>query len=191
MRGAERGITLDVVPAKAGTHTHSSMVRARAVLAACLAAVLSLLSPPCLSAEPPTIAVADFDYVDTSGEVKDQRAEHKARVAKFAELVRENLSQGDTRVLPFECPEHPCTPVSMGSDDFIAAARRSGARFVVYGGIHKMSTLVQNGLVEVLDLQNEKLIMKRNVSFRGDNDEAFSRAAAFVGDTVREAMKRR
>lgn len=185
------GTTLDVVPAKAGTHSHRSMVGARTVLAACLAAVLSLLSPLCLSAEPLTIAVADFDYVDTSGEVKDQRAEHKARVAKFAELVRENLSQGDTRVLPFECPQHPCTPVSMGSDDFIATARRIGARFVVYGGIHKMSTLVQNGLVEVLDIQNEKLILKRTVSFRGDNDEAFSRAAAFVGDTVREAMKGR
>jgi uncharacterized protein DUF2380 len=79
----------------------------------------------------------------------------------------------------------------MGSDDFIATARRIGARFVVYGGIHKMSTLVQNGLVEVLDIQNEKLILKRTVSFRGDNDEAFSRAAAFVGETVREAMKGR
>jgi len=29
------------------------------------------------------------------------------------------------------------------------------------------------------------------VSFRGDNEEAFSRAAAFVGDTVRDAMKER
>jgi hypothetical protein len=86
------GTTLDVVPAKAGTHSRRSMVGARTVLAACLAAVLSLLSPLCLSAEPLTIAVADFDYVDTSGEVKDQRAEHKARVAKFAELVRARKS---------------------------------------------------------------------------------------------------
>jgi len=79
----------------------------------------------------------------------------------------------------------------MGSDDFIAAARRTGARFVVYGGILKVSTLVQNGLVEVVDLQNEKLILKRTVSFRGDNDEAYRRAAAFVGETVRDAMKER
>jgi hypothetical protein len=154
-----------------------------------MSAALSL--PVSLFATPLTITVADFDYVDTSGEPRDQSAEHKARVAHFADLVRENLSQGDTNVLPFECPEHPCTPVSMGSDDFIAAARRTGVRFVVYGGIHKMSTLVQNGLVEVLDLHNEKLILKRTVSFRGDNDEAFSRAAAFVGDTVREAIKAR
>jgi len=183
--------TRDVVPAKAETYNHTSMVRAK-VLAAICGAVLSFASAPSLSAAPIAIAVADFDYVDTSGEARDQSAEHKLRVAKFAELVRENLSaQGDTSVLPFECPQHPCTPISMGSDDFLAAARRTGARFIVYGGIHKMSTLVQNGLVEVLDVQNEKLILKRSVSFRGDNDEAFSRAAAFVGETVREAMKER
>lgn len=159
-----------------------------AVLAG-VVAVLSLALAPGISATPLTIAVADFDYKDTSGEVRDQSAEHKARVAHFAELVRENLSaKGDYRVLPFDCPQHPCTPIRMGSDDFIASARRTGARFVVYGGIHKLSTLVQNGLVEVVDLQNEKLILKRTVSFRGDNDEAYRRAAAFVGDTVREAM---
>jgi Protein of unknown function (DUF2380) len=166
-------------------------VRLKAVIAG-VVTVLSLALAPGLSATPLTIAVADFDYKDTSGEVRDQSAEHKARVAHFAELVRENLSaKGDYRVLPFDCPQHPCTPIRMGSDDFIAAARRTGARFVVYGGIHKLSTLVQNGLVEVVDLQNEKLILKRTVSFRGDNDEAFSRAAAFVGDTIREAMKGR
>jgi Protein of unknown function (DUF2380) len=164
-------------------------VRIKAVIAG-VVAVLSLVLPPGLSATPLTIAVADFDYKDNSGEVRDQSAEHKARVAHFAELVRENLSaQGDTSVLPFDCPQHPCTPIKMGSDDFIAAARRTGARFIVYGGILKVSTLVQNGLVEVLDLQNEKPILMRAVSFRGDNDEAFSRAAAFVGETVREAMK--
>jgi hypothetical protein len=166
-------------------------VRIKAVIAG-VVTVLSLALAPGLSATPLTIAVADFDYKDTSGEVRDQSAEHKARVAHFAELVRENLSaQGDTSVLPFDCPQHPCTPIKMGSDDFIAAARRTGARFIVYGGILKVSTLVQNGLVEVLDLQNEKLILMRTVSFRGDNDEAFSRAAAFVGETVREAMKER
>ena len=82
-------------------------------------------------------------------------------------------------------------PFSMGSDEFVAAARRSGARFVVYGGIHKVSTLVLGGLVEVLDLQSEKLLLKRTVSFRGDNEEGYRRAAAFVGDMVRDALRGR
>lgn len=166
-----------------------SMANRTAVTIAAISAAAALLFPMKLSAAPLTVAVADFDYVDSSGEVKDQSAEHKARVAQFAELVRASLAaQGDTRVLPVECAEPPCTPINMRPDNFIAAGRRTGARFVVYGGIHKMSTLVQWGDIELLDLEANKLLLKRTVTFRGDTDEAFSRAAAFVGETVREAM---
>jgi len=163
--------------------------RSRARIAAMAALAVFCATAPVRSATPLTIAVADFDYTDTSGEVNDQSAAHRARVAQFADLVRENLSaQGDYQVLTLDCPEHPCTPINMRPDNFIAAARQSGARFVVYGGIRKMSTLVQWGDFELLDLQGEKLLLQRTVSFRGDNDEAFRRAAAFVGDTLREAM---
>jgi Protein of unknown function (DUF2380) len=165
------------------------MRRTRRIAQAALIALCAVVGSPGLSATPLAIAVADFDYTDTSGEVNDQGAAHSARVAQFADLVRQNLgAQGDYRVLPVDCPEHPCTPINMHPDAFIAAARRSGARFVVYGGIRKMSTLVQWGDFELLDLESEKLLLQRTVSFRGDNDEAFRRAAAFVGDTLREAM---
>jgi len=165
--------------------------RAAAVIAAIgMAAVLSY--PMTLSAAPLTIAVADFDYIDTSGEVKDQRAEHRARMAQFAELLRAKLgAEGEFHVIPIECAEPPCTPINMQPERFIAASRSSSARFVVYGGIHKTSTLVQWGDVELLDLESNKLLLKRTVTFRGDTDEAFSRAAAFVGDTVRDAIDKR
>jgi len=169
----------------------STANRAAAIIAA-IGAAAALSFPMTLLAAPITVAVADFDYIDSSGEVKDQRAAHQARMAQFAELLRAKLgAEGDSRVLPFECAEPPCTPINMRPDNFIAAGRRSGARFVVYGGIHKMSTLVQWGDVELLDLEANKLLLKRTVTFRGDTDEAFSRAAAFVGETVREAMEKR
>jgi hypothetical protein len=140
-------------------------------------------------AAPLAVAVADFDYFDTSGEVADQSAEHRARVASFAKLLRDNLAaQGDYRVVQIECPDRPCTATSMSQDVFIAAARRAGARLVVYGGIRKMSTLVQWSEVQLLDLEAEKLLMQRTVTFRGDNDAAYRRAANFVGDTLKEAM---
>ena len=161
------------------------------ILIAAIAAATALAFPMRLSAAPITVAVADFDYVDTSGEARDQSAEHKARVAHFAELVRASLgAQDDFRVMPLACAEPPCTPINMRPDNFIAASRRSGARFVVYGGIHKMSTLIQNGDVELLDMEANKVLLKRAVTFRGDTDEAFSRAAAFVGETVRNAIEK-
>ena len=175
----------------------SRAFRAGIAFAAGVAAALSFRANPFQTgavhaAAPLTIAVADFDFVDTSGEVKDQRAEHQARVAGFAELVRAKLgAQGDLRVLPLECAEPPCTPVNMRPDNFIAAGRRSGASFVVYGGIHKISTLVQWGDVQLLDLEADKVLFRQNVTFRGDTDEAYRRAAAFVGESVRDAMEKR
>lgn len=152
---------------------------------------LFLISPG-FSATPLTVAIADFDYIDTSGEVRDQRAEHQARMLRFTELLRESIgARGDFQVRPFECTEPPCTPVSMRPDNFVAAGRRSGARFVVYGGIHKMSTLVQWGDVQLLDLEADKVLFRQNVTFRGDTDEAYRRAAAFVGESVRDAMEKR
>ena len=116
--------------------------RAGAVLTMlCVLAALSLQAGGSPAAAPIAVAVADFDYFDTSGEVMDQSAEHRARVASFAKLLRDHLAaQGDYRVVPIECPDHPCTATSMSQDVFIAAARKAGARLVVYGGIRKMST---------------------------------------------------
>ena len=141
------------------------------------------------AAAPIAVAVADFDYGDTSGEVVDQSAEHRARVASFATLLRDNLAaQGDYRVVTIECRDHPCTATSMSQDLFVAAARKAGARLVVYGGIRKMSTLVQWGEIQLLDLEAEKLLMRRTVTFRGDNDAAYRHAANFVSETLKETM---
>jgi len=159
------------------------------VLTMLFAAALSLGSAGSPAAAPIAVAVADFDYFDTSGEVVDQSAEHRARVASFAALLRDNLSaQGDYRVVRIECPDPPCTANSLSQDLFIAAARKAGARLVIYGGIRKMSTLVQWGEIQLLDLEAEKLLMRRTVTFRGDNDAAYRHAANFVSETLKENM---
>lgn len=161
------------------------------VALALLCAITVSWSGPCRAAEPVAIAVADFDYSDTSGEVTDQSAAHRARVAAFAELLRQDLGRdlaGAYRVVPLDCPAHPCTAGSMPPDEFVAQARRAGAHLVVYGGIRKMSTLVQWGEVQLLDLERNKLLLQRTVTFRGDTDLAFRRAAGFVGETLKEVM---
>lgn len=169
----------------------TAISRRAATTALTLFAILatSLLPSNSRAAAPIAVAVADFDYFDTSGEVVDQSAEHRARVASFATLLRDNIStQADYRVVPIECPDHPCTATSMSQDLFIAAARKAGARLVIYGGIRKMSTLIQWGEIQLLDLEAERLIMRRTVTFRGDNDAAYRHAANFVSDTLKETM---
>lgn len=127
------------------------------------------------------VAVADFDYYDTSGEPTDQQAEHARRMAGFVTILRERLAaDGAFTVRELRCGKPDCTAGDLAPDELIKAAREAGARMLVYGGIHKISTLVQWGKVQAVDLDNEALLLDRSFSFRGDNDRAFQRAADFV-----------
>jgi Protein of unknown function (DUF2380) len=79
---------------------------------------------------------------------------------------------------------------NLGADALIATARRAGARLLVYGGIHKMSTLVQWGELQVVDLEREQLLLRRSFTFRGDSDEAFRRAAGFILENLKDITLR-
>jgi hypothetical protein len=153
-----------------------------------------LLGGEALAAERAAVipaVVADFDYYDTSGEALDQSAQHAARVKIFADLLRDELAaHGRYRILPLTCPEPACSAGRMDANELMHAARRSGARLLVYGGIHKESTLVQWAKVEVVDLNDNKLLLDRLFSFRGDTDEAFRRAAAFIGQSLEDVAPR-
>lgn len=164
-------------------------MRITRILPLCGVAAAMLLTSPALAAEagPAAVAVADFDYSDTSGEAADQTAQHRERMTLFATLLRETL-QREHRVMRPACPQPACTATSMAADDLVTAARRDGARYLVYGGIRKMSTLVQWGEVQLLDVDRDRLVLRRTVTFRGDTDTAFRRAAAFVAETVHDAM---
>ena len=74
----------------------------------------------------------------------------------------------------------------MGADDLVAAAQNADAQLLVYGGIHKMSTLITWGSVQVVDVRQKQLLLNRLFSFRGDTDEAFRRAAKFISETLRD-----
>ena len=148
---------------------------------------VSVCNPALAQAPAPVfVAVADFDNIDTSGESSDRTIAHAARVQAFGSFIRDNLALEDTiKVVRLSCPGSPCTPRTIPPAQFIEAARDSGARLVVYGGIRKMSTLVQIGTVQALDLKTDRLVLDQHLTFRGDSDEAFLRAAIFVTDYLR------
>lgn len=143
---------------------------------------------PTRAAEPLALAVADFDYTDTSGETADQKAAHAARLERFAQTVREELAQGDSyRIVPLDCPETPCSARSTDPETLIDAAQQSGARLLLYGGIQKMSTLIQYGKAQVVDLETDRLVFDKNISFRGDDDAAWDHAAEFLARELKNA----
>jgi hypothetical protein len=128
------------VLAKLGAKREDAMRRAAVLLAMALANSAQ-------AADTRAIAVADFDYSDSSGEAVDQSAQHRARMAAFADLLHADLARRAFVVTQPACAAPPCTAGSMAPDELIAAARQGGARYLLYGRIHKMSTLAQGGVV--------------------------------------------
>src|SRR4051812_2489796 len=144
-----------------------------------------LMSGPARSDQPAAvpiaIAVADFDYTDTSGEPIDQQAEHQARLKAFAGAIRADLARdGRYRIVTLACPQPPCSAGQLAPEVLLDSARAAGARRLVYGGIQKMSSLISNAKVQAIDIADNRLIFDRLITFRGDNDESWQRAERFL-----------
>jgi hypothetical protein len=65
-------------------------------------------------------------------------------VKLFADSLRDNLAtSGKFRITPLDCQPSPCTAATSDPAQLIANAKQAGAAYLLVGGIHKMSTLVQ------------------------------------------------
>jgi hypothetical protein len=155
---------------------------------ALIAALLALpVGLPLYAAEPIAIGIAEVDYVDTSGEVKDQQDAHAERAKRFAEALRKDLeASGRYRIVTLDCGKEPCSVENQIPEDLIGAAKKAGARLLVYGGVHKLSTLVQNMKAQAVDLDADRKVFEQLITFRGDDDESWDRAERFL---VRELLE--
>ena len=148
-------------------------------------AAIALAAGAAAASAPIKIAVVDFDYTDTSGEPRDQKAEHAERLADFVKGLRSDLAAtGRFEPVAVACASPPCTAGNTPAPALIAAAKASGARLLVYGGIEKMSTLIQWGKLEIVDLDTDRLVGDKMITFRGDSDDAWRRAEAFVAREI-------
>lgn len=136
---------------------------------------------------PTAIAVVDFGYSDSSGEPRNQKAEHDARLADFTRSLRRDLEQGGAyKVVALDCGAEPCSVERLTPEELFDAARRAGARLLLFGGIHKMSTLVQWARVQVIDIEKNVVLDDRHLSFRGDTDNSWKRAEAFIVEKMKK-----
>jgi hypothetical protein len=120
------------------------------------------------SAQAVGVAIEDFGYLDTSGEPVDQTAQHQKRLQTFMATLKRDVDA---------VPGYRLAP-----------SPQTDASFRIAGGIQKMSTLVQFAKVAVVDLGAKKIVMTKLYTFRGDNDEAWGHAEAFVSRDIRVAL---
>jgi hypothetical protein len=151
------------------------------------AALWVLLSDLCAATEQRTpLAIVDFNYQDTSGEPADQTASHQARLDAFMRSLRADLARsGKYELVSLACEPNPCSITGTPPEAILEAARRSGARLLLFGGIHKESTLIEWAKVQAVDIKMDKPVFDRLFTFRGDTDEAWQRAEAFIVEQIK------
>jgi hypothetical protein len=133
----------------------------------------------------PALALSGFFLLDSSGEQRDQTAEHNARLARFDDIMHDELSKsGRFALVEMKCPQSRCTAQNMTLDQLLQSAKDAGARFLVIGAVEKMSTLVLWARLEVYDVGSRQMVFNRLFTFRGDNDEAWQHAAHYVAKEV-------
>lgn len=148
---------------------------------AALAGLALAIATAASAAEPSTLAISGFAFKDTSGEIRDQTAEHAARLKEFVAVLQDDLSASpkiDIVALP--CEAEGCRDLGA----IAAQAKAASARYLLVGEVHKMSTLVGWVKFAVLDLSENKPLCDRYLTYRGDTDEAWRRAAAFTARDV-------
>jgi len=130
------------------------------------------------------VTIEDFGYLDTSGEVTDQAARHEKRLRAFMVSLRRDVeTDGRHCLVPPSCTA-PCTDQEPNS-----SKRGQGeGRIRIVGGIQKMSTLVQWAKVAIIDVDTNRVLSDKLYTFRGDNDEAWERAEAFMSRDIREVL---
>ena len=134
--------------------------------------------------QPAALAVLNLDYVDTSGEPTDQTVVHQRRAADFVSALQRDLAaNGQYRIVPMSCGSGPCDP-AMNPSELQKAARAAGAKLVLLGGVHKMSSLVQWAKIQIADEDQGRIVFDRLLTFRGDTDEAWQKAESFLARDV-------
>jgi hypothetical protein len=157
-----------------------------AAIALVTAAVLCTSARPS-QAQPttPVLAVAELQYVDTSGEVIDQSADHVRRRREFEASLRSDLvKSGRMRDVGLDCPANACSVEDIDFERLLGKAQAAGASHLLIGAVHKMSTLVQQAKFNIIDVKSRKVVFDRYVSFRGDSDQAWRRAESFVASQI-------
>jgi len=149
-----------------------------------LMALTLMVSAPA-RADPPKVAVFDFELVDTSlqGEVEGPRADEHERLMRAGDQLRRALAESGKFVLldiaPVNAAAHGSHLQACGSCD-VQYAQQLGADLAITGMVQKVSNLILNMNVYMRDVHTGHLVTFMSADLRGNTDESWSRAASYL-----------
>jgi hypothetical protein len=142
---------------------------------------LGLLAVTSGSAQAQTVAVFDFELIDTSlqGQVHGPNADEVARLARLSDQLRQRLQDwgrhtlvdmteiaDETRVRNLQACGGCATEL----------AKRTGAEIAVTGTVQKVSNLILNMNISVHDVASGAIVAAMSADMRGNSDESWSRS---------------
>lgn len=154
---------------------------ARAAL--CTAAALLLAAATAAPAQ--RVAVFDFRLDDTSlqGQVSGPQPAEQARLDRLRPQLSELLAKSGryqpVDIAPVEAKAKAANLLECGGcgEDY---AKRVGAQIAVIGWVQKVSNLILNINVRMVDVATGRVLGGGSVDIRGDTDESWSRGLAYL-----------
>ena len=149
-----------------------------------LVALMLPISGPA-RADPPKVAVFDFELMDTSlqGEVNGPRSDEKDRLMRAGDQLRKAMAESGKYVIvdigPVNAAAHGRNLQACGGCD-VQYAQQLGADLAITGVVQKVSNLILNMNLYVRDTDSKKLIATMSADFRGNTDESWSRALEWL-----------
>ena len=129
-----------------------------------------------------TVAIFPVKLLDTSFEPRDQEGEHAARQQMMAEILASGM-EGETTILTTDEVAQTCAPETV--DCLLQVARDAGADHALFVGVQKVSSLIIEMNVALVDAADGATVQTGELNFRGDNDNSWRRAAEYVSDQLR------
>jgi Protein of unknown function (DUF2380) len=142
------------------------------------------------AADPPKLAVFDFEMIDTSleAEMHVKHPDEQQRLVKVGDQLRKELADsGKFQMLdiaPVNAAAHQSNLQACGGCD-VKLAQQLGADLEITGVVQKVSNLILNINVYLRDVQTGRLVAVASADMRGNTDESWSRAMRYV---VRERL---
>jgi Protein of unknown function (DUF2380) len=143
-----------------------------------------LLTSSAAFADPPKLAVFDFELIDTSlpGEFYGSKAE-QGRMLRIGEQLRRELAEsGKFQVLdiaPVRDASHHSNLQGCGGCD-VKLAGQLGADLEITGVVQKVSNLILNLNIYLRDVHTGHVVTVASADMRGNTDESWSRAMSYL-----------
>jgi hypothetical protein len=140
-------------------------------------ALLGLVPEP---ADAQTVAVFDFELIDTSleGEINGSRADERSRLTRLSDQLRRRLEESGrfslVDIAPIADEARASNLQACGGCD-AHLARRVGAELAMTGTVQKVSNLILNMTVSIRDASSGRIVAAMSADMRGNTDESWSR----------------